>query len=345
MIITDVFTLSFQMQSLSLCLTSFEVLLVRKLSMPPRIPISSLLNEPDSSEVLRDVQSHVALVSGLLSRPNPLSMPPEIEHCLSRVVGYLGLKSQEISINRGVPFTCDPVPSSIKHNVKLNRQTTLATLYIYEDIDTYLEYPETGTIRPVGHLFRRDPHNWENPIQCFAYSLGKPSGQSMRREEVVCPLLRAEDGTEVPCIESHSTCTFLEDFSIKFVQIEMHLRLGQGVKACPMSDIESMKAVHVSASREDIKARLHRDRQQHIDNMSPTRDIFEKTFAFISALHLNGCQAPLCEPTVLSAREEDIRSAFAFHKSRMQRGYIPLKKKCEGRLYLLYTVEGVPYIQ
>lgn len=188
--------------------------------MPPRIPISSLLNsdcEPDSGEALRDVHPHVVLVSGLLSCTNPLSMPPEIEHCLSRVVGYLGLKSREISnnsnLNRGAPLTCGPqaVPSSIRNNVKLNRQTTLATLYIYEDINTYLEYPETGTIRPVGYLFRRDPCNRENPIQCFAYSLGKPSGQSMRREEFTCSLLTAEDGsTKVPCVESHSTCTFLQ---------------------------------------------------------------------------------------------------------------------------------------
>ena len=195
--------------------------------MPPRIPISSLLNsdgEPDSGEALRDVQPHVALVSDLLSCPNPLSMPPEIQHCLSRVVGYLGLKSQEFSINsnRGAPFTCDPVPSSVQHDVKLNHQTTLATLYIYEDIDAYLEYPETGAIRPVGYLFRRDPRNWENPIQSFAYSLGKPSGQSMRQEEVVCSLLTTEDGTKDSCVESHSTCTFLEVLSIIFVQTEMH---------------------------------------------------------------------------------------------------------------------------
>ena len=208
--------------------------------MPPQIPISSLVlnsdnshDEPDSSEALSDVHPHVApslaLVSGLLSCPTPPSIPPsippEIEHCLSRVVGYFGLKSQDFSTNSDIsnrgtirsPFTCNPVPSSIQHNVKLNRQTTLATLYIYEDIDTYLEYPETGTTRPVGYLFRRDPRNWENPTQCFAYSLGKPSGQSMRREEVVCPLLMAEDGTKVPCVESHSTCTFLDVLSLKFV--------------------------------------------------------------------------------------------------------------------------------
>ena len=85
-----------------------------------------------------------------------------------------------------------------------------------------------------------------------------------------------------------------------------------------MSDLESMKAVHVSASREDIKAQLCQDWQQHIDTMSPTRDIFEKTLAFISALQLNGYCAPLCELTLLSAQEEDICSAFAFHKSQMQ---------------------------
>ena len=79
--------------------------------------------------------------------------------------------------------------------------------------------------------------------------------------------------------------------------------------------------------------------------MSPTRDIFEKTMAFISVLQLNGCRAPLCEPTLLSAQEEDYRNDFSLHKSRMQRGYTPLKKTCEGRLYLSYTVEGVPYIQ
>ena len=96
-----------------------------------------------------------------------------------------------------------------------------------------------------------------------------------------------------------------------------------------MSNLESMRAVHLSASREDVKARLQQDRQQHINTMSPTRDIFEKTLVFISALQLNGCHAPLqlngCraplhEPTILSVREQEIHSAFAAHKTRMQRG-------------------------
>ena len=132
----------------------------------------------------------------------------------------------------------------------------------------------------------------------------------------------------------------------RFFQCNMsQIHLGQSVKACPMSDLKSMRAVYLSASREDIKARLQQDRLQHINTMSPTQDIFEKTLAFISALQLNGCHAPLYEPTILSVREQEIHSAFATHKTRMQWGYTPLNKMCEGRLHLLYIAEDAPYIR
>lgn len=203
--------------------------------MPPRIPISSLLDSDCSAEALRDIRPHVTLVAGLLSRPTPLSAPPEIEDCLFRVIEYFGLPNLEPSQHLPVlrshedsrprstnkemngwaeSFTRNAVPLSVQHNVKLNRQTTLATLYIYDDINAYLEYPETSATQPVGYLFRRDPRNWENPTRCFAYSLGKPSGQTRKGEEVVCALLTVEDGSKVPCIESHYTCTLLEILSM-----------------------------------------------------------------------------------------------------------------------------------
>jgi hypothetical protein len=191
-----------------------------------------MLNSDSSTEALRDVRPHVTLVAGLLSHPTPLPAPPEIERCLSRVIEYFrllslepprrlpGFRSQEgsqqLATNsnisyrwQGESFTCDAVPSSIQHNVKLNRQTTLTTLYIYEDVNAYVEYPETSATQPVGYLFRQDPHNWENPTHCFAYSLGKPSGQTRRGDEVGCLLLTTENGTKVPCVESHSTCTLV----------------------------------------------------------------------------------------------------------------------------------------
>ena len=202
--------------------------------MPPRIPISSLLDSDCSAEALRDIRPHVTLVAGLLSRPTPLSAPPEIEDCLFRVIEYFGLPNLEPSQHLPVlrshedsrprstnkemngwaeSFTRNAVPLSVQHNVKLNHQT-LATLYIYDDINAYLEYPETSATQPVCYLFRRDPRNWENPTRCFAYSLGKPSGQTRKGEEVVCALLTVEDGSKVPCIESYYTCTLLEILSM-----------------------------------------------------------------------------------------------------------------------------------
>ena len=103
--------------------------------------------------------------------------------------------------------------------------------------------------------------------------------------------------------------------------------------------------VHTCASREDIKMRLDRDRQQKLDTASPTRDIFEKTLAFISALQKNGCLAPLQEPTVLSREEEESRNVFLKHAMKIQRGYTPGQRRCEGRLYLMHTNDGFPYIR
>ena len=123
------------------------------------------------------------------------------------------------------------------------------------------------------------------------------------------------------------------------------LSIGQGIKVCSMSDLTNMKTVHICASREDIKMRLGRDRQQKLDTASPTRDVFEKTLAFISALQKNGCPAPLQEPTVLSREEEEYRSAFLKNAVKIQRGYTPGQRRCEGRLYLMYTNDGFPYIR
>jgi len=70
-------------------------------------------------------------------------------------------------------------------------------LYTYEDVNAWVEYPETNPDRPVGYLFRRDPCNWANPVRNFTYSLGKPAGKT-RGEEVEHLLLVTEMGTRFP---------------------------------------------------------------------------------------------------------------------------------------------------
>ena len=99
-----------------------------------------------------------------------------------------------------------PAPVSVRHNVKLNRKTTLVRLYTYP-LGSYVEYPQSSAQGPVGHLFRVDPAKWENPVLNFAYSRGEPSGRTRNGEVVYCEILVDNDGIRVPCQERHTTCT------------------------------------------------------------------------------------------------------------------------------------------
>jgi hypothetical protein len=119
-----------------------------------------------------------------------------------------------------------------------------------------------------------------------------------------------------------------------------------------MSDQDLMSSSHTSASREDIKGRLCKDRQHRIDTASPTRDIFQKTTALISALQLLGCCGPMHESTLVSGSgwEQEIRDLLVAHKATIQRGFNPKNPLCSGRLELWYdrrvdSINSKPYIQ
>jgi hypothetical protein len=114
-----------------------------------------------------------------------------------------------------------------------------------------------------------------------------------------------------------------------------------------MSDQQSMELAHTSAGREDITARLRNDRQHRIDTASPSRDIFQKTSAFISALQYLGCRGPMYEPTIVSGGENEFREIFAQHKAKIQRGSSSQQPTCDGRLELCYRHADAtkPYIQ
>lgn len=88
---------------------------------------------------------------------------------------------------------------------------------------------------------------------------------------------------------------------------------GEGAPVCPMSDQDLMSSSHTSASREDIKGRLCKDCQHRIDTTSPTRDIFQKTTALISALQLLGCRGPMHESRYYAATGERRRRSTRSH--------------------------------
>ncbi|KAJ7083296.1 hypothetical protein B0H15DRAFT_785085 [Mycena belliarum] len=188
--------------------------------------------------------------------------------------------------------------------VRLNRETTLEVLYSYP-LDATVEYPETSSTGFVGHLFRINPKKWENPVLNIAYSRGKPGGQTVAgREKTTEILLSSQTGESVPCVLSHTTCTFLSD----------------------------------------VKERLQNDRDERVQSSSPSKDVFLRTSAYLSALQKLGCSRPLCETTFLSATEEEERDARDLYLFQTQRGYRMKEGICEGRIVFDYDERGVPYI-
>lgn len=100
------------------------------------------------------------------------------------------------------PPSPSPAAPAAQTDVKLNRQTRLSKLLTYNDPFAFEEYLETSPRHPVGHLFRRDPENWQKPHLNIAYSLGPPNGQ----RKSTCGLLVDEGGDEVLCRVYHYTC-------------------------------------------------------------------------------------------------------------------------------------------
>jgi hypothetical protein len=106
-----------------------------------------------------------------------------------------------------------PLPI-IERDVRLNRKTTLHTLFRYP-LGTVIEYPETSAKGSVGHLFEVAPDEWSNPRLSFAYSQGAPTGRTKAGSYTFCPLLVDDNGEEVPCQEVHATCMY-------YIMIKLH---------------------------------------------------------------------------------------------------------------------------
>ncbi|KAJ6467458.1 hypothetical protein DFH09DRAFT_1254258 [Mycena vulgaris] len=211
-------------------------------------------------------------------------------------------------------------------DVKITRETTLSTLYTYAQ-GVVIEYPETS-LEGAGHLFLMDPStpdSWRNPIRDFAYSLGAPKGFTRVGRESLVAILTGSDGEMVPCRIQYATC--------------------QGSKICPRVNRLEMLEPHVQATRALLRERFRNDRQARLDGASPSRDVFQKTAALVSALRKLGCTAPLCEETVLESDEEEARDSMILHRKHNRRGYVPKQESCEGRLRLAFDFNQQPYIK
>ncbi|KAJ7506100.1 hypothetical protein B0H11DRAFT_1707331 [Mycena galericulata] len=210
----------------------------------------------------------------------------------------------------------EPTTVQQELNVRINAKTSLSILYRYPP-NTVLEYPETDAAKPVGHLFKLDPEDWQMPDLNIVYSRGAPNGQSRVGHHVFLPLMVDGEGNQVPCIESHSTCT----------------------------DFAALSEPHTSATRLAVQQRLLNDREERMQYVSPLKDTFCRTAAYLTALRKLGCSRPLVEATALSLSEEETRQATQLYMHQVQRGYRPTDGTCEGRLVFENDAKGKAHIR
>ncbi|KAJ8093771.1 hypothetical protein PM082_009631 [Marasmius tenuissimus] len=288
----------------------------------PYSPANSQFSTPSTSQPRYSNQLPIQSPLRLNPSLTPCSTPPRSPSAASSSSfsptsstssspRYSRSPSQTFSIYTG---EVDP-PTLTKTNVKASRNTTLDRLYVYEDSNAYIEYPETSK-RGIGYLFLQDPGNWRSPTSDFAYSLGNPGGQKTadRHGKLLTHDLLG-NGT-VPCMVRSRTC--------------------QGAKVCPHADVDKMKAPHTCASLDLVRERLAQDRNFRLQNDSPSRQIFLKTQAFITSLLRVGCRLT-GETAVLDSEDSNEESQFIRdHHQSLRRGYVEKEPRCQGRLSLLH---------
>ncbi|KAJ6456641.1 hypothetical protein C8R47DRAFT_1165259 [Mycena vitilis] len=301
------------------------------------LPLADLLNPSDAAGQrvqaqmqagLVDIQPQLDALSAFSGHGARATI--DIQHQLLYAIAYLeenGPLSLRPASPPPEPPRRAPTPqeeTTSESKVKLNKKTTLGTLYRYP-IHTVLEYPETSSTSPIGHLFRMDPDDWQVPDLNIAYSRGEPMGMTMVGKDVFVDIMVDAGGARVPCSERHSTC--------------------QGAKICPFSDEDCLSKGHTRASLARIQTRLRNDREERLQYASPTKDIFCRTAAYLSAIRKLGCSRPLEDITLLTPDEEERRLTLDLYWKQVQRGYRPKEASCEGRMILRHDSHGGSHVQ
>jgi hypothetical protein len=112
-----------------------------------------------------------------------------------------------------------------------------------------LEYSETSFTGSIGHLFRMDPNDWQDPTLNIAYSRGGSRGQTRSAVSVTCDPLVDATGQRVDCSERHTKCTWID------LQVENYFQfktIGEGSKICPYSNMDELSpgAPHTKGRKE-----------------------------------------------------------------------------------------------
>ncbi|KAF8145358.1 hypothetical protein K438DRAFT_1630265 [Mycena galopus ATCC 62051] len=88
---------------------------------------------------------------------------------------------------------------------------------------------------------------------------------------------------------------------------------------------------------------LRNDRKDWLQYASPTKDIFCRTAAYLTALRRLGCSRPLAEPTPLSLEEEEAREVYQIYIQQVRRGH-RTDGTCEGKILFRYDSHNHPHV-
>ncbi|KAJ7661103.1 hypothetical protein B0H17DRAFT_1144805 [Mycena rosella] len=293
--------------------------------------LADLLNpsDPDGQQVQAQIQAGLVDIQPQLQQLSELQShgaraSPEVQQQLQAALKYLQAQ------RNGGPYipndnTPPPIPGAIirQHDVRLTSRTTLSTLYHYP-LHTILEYPETNADGTIGHLFRMDPDDWQVPDLNIVYLRGAPTGRMVVGKEIFNDVMVDARGNQVACSSSHSTC--------------------QGVKICPYSDEDTLSEPHTRASREDVQQRLANDREDRLQYASPSKDIFCRTAAYVTALRKLGCSRPSSEELESESSPEEIKLRELYWQ-QVQCGYCPKEGTCKGRIVYETDSHGNPHVR
>ncbi|SJL10637.1 uncharacterized protein ARMOST_14028 [Armillaria ostoyae] len=126
---------------------------------------------------------------------------------ISELLNLVNAKPSTLSTGSHAPdsLPSDVTPFKIEHNVHINQRTLASTVYHHKSKDV-IEYPETtpNSLTSIAYILHMESTDKPyNPARNFAYSAGKPSGQSKGHFTKV---LLDRDGQPVPCLVDYSTC-------------------------------------------------------------------------------------------------------------------------------------------
>lgn len=116
------------------------------------------------------------------------------------------------------------------------------------------------------------------------------------------------------------------------------------MKACPLADLTELQTEHIHATRDAIREQLATARDMRHDWDSPKRDIFLKTFAFISAVRSHGCKASVDLSHRSPEEQEEIWEQLDAEASEFHRGYTA-PETCDGEI-VFHDIPGKkPYLR